>query len=172
MELSEKLPELSLAVIESLKEQGLSQSEIARLYGVSRQAISWWKYTYGGRLTPRQIVNQSFPFQVRSEHAQASPYRRLRDHGEYIATGGKGMTDDKLRRLRWFYRKLRDQNLVVEYDPSLPPEPGVSTAGGWAYRKRKKSDGNLLVRVNEYTEITKQGRRIWVFPKVEPFEGE
>lgn len=172
MELSEKLPELSLAVIESLKEQGLSQSEIARLYGVSRQAISWWKHTYGGRLTPREIVNRSFPFQVRSEHAQASPYRRLRDHGEYIATGGKGMTDDKLKRLRWFYRKLRDQNLVVEYDPSLPPEPGVSTAGGWAYRKRKKSDGNLLVRVNEYTEITKQGRRIWVFPKVEPLEGE
>jgi hypothetical protein len=29
------------------------------------------------------------------------------------------MSDDKLDRLRSFYRQLRDENVVLEYDPEL-----------------------------------------------------
>lgn len=160
--------QLSLAVIEELKNKGFNQTEIAEMFGVTRQAISWWKCTYGGRLTPREIVNQHFPFQVPERLGQTSPYRRLRDHGEYVATGGVGMSEDKLKRLRSWYRMLRDKNLVVEYDPTLPPEPGVSNKGGWALRRRRKSDGDLLVRVNEYTDLTDEGKRIWRLPPVDP----
>ena len=46
-------PELTPAVIESLKMKGYSQSDIARMYGVSRQAVSWHKRHYGGRLAQR-----------------------------------------------------------------------------------------------------------------------
>jgi transcriptional regulator len=34
-------PTLTLAIIEGLKEKGLSQSEIARQFGVTRQAVSF-----------------------------------------------------------------------------------------------------------------------------------
>lgn len=76
------------------------------------------------------------------------------------------MDESKLARLRGFYRRLRDQ--VIEYDPKIPPIPGVSSQGGWAYRPRRKSDEDLLIRVNEYTDLTEQGRVIWRFPPAEP----
>jgi transcriptional regulator with XRE-family HTH domain len=159
---------LTLAIVEALKNKGLSQSEIARQYGVTRQYVSWIKHTYGGRLTPRELVLQHFPFQVPVEMGQTSPYRRLRDHGEYIATGGVGMTEDQLQRLRSFYRKLRKGNLVVEFDPNIPPIPGVSNKGGWAYRERLPDDGDLLISVNEFTNITDKRRNIWRVPAGDP----
>lgn len=159
---------LSLSVIEDLKAKGLSQSEIAEQFGVTRQAVSWHKKTYGGKLTPRESILMNFPWEVSKEQSQASPYKRLRDHGEFMATKGKGMSEDKLKRLRSFYKKLRDENIVVEYDPTLPPEPGVSRKGGFAFRKRRPEDGDSLIRKNEYTNITEEGQVIWRFPPVEP----
>ena len=119
-------------MVQDLKNKGFNQSEIAEMYGVTRQYISWIKHAYGGRLTPRESVNQHFPFEVPMEMGQTSPFKRLRDHGEYVITGGVGMSEDKLQRLRSFYRKLRDEKLVLEFDPGLPPIPGVSNKGGWA----------------------------------------
>ena len=145
---------LSLSDIEDLKGKGLNQSEIAEVYSVTKQYVSWIKHTYGGKMTPRETVKKEFPFQVPSEMAQASPHRRLRDHGEFMATGGKGMDEDKKARLRTFYKKLREENLVVEFDPTIPPIPGVSTKGGWAFRRRVSGDGELLIRVNKYTRLT------------------
>lgn len=161
-------PKLTLAVIEGLKNKGYNQSEIAEMYGVTRQAVSWHKRHYGGRLTPRETVLQHFPWSVPMRMGQSSPYRRLRDHGEYVATGGVGMDQTKLQRLRGFYQRLRDDNLVVEFDPEIPPIEGVSVAGGFAYRTRRKSDLDLLVRRNRYTFLTKEGLMIWRFPPVDP----
>lgn len=160
---------LTIAAIESLKSKGYSQSDIARMFGVTRQAVSWHKKHYGGQLTPRETVLQHFPWTVPMHMGKSSPFQRLRDHGEYFATGGAGMSEDKLARLRSFYKKLRDENLVVEFDPELPPEPGVSARGGFAFRNRTGGDGHeLLIRVNEHTHLTEEGRKIWRFPPVKP----
>lgn len=164
----EALEDLSPSVIDRLKNRGLTQSEIARMYGVTRQYISWIKYYHGGSFTPREEILQHFPFVVPTKLTQASMYKRLREHGEYVATGGVGMSDEKLSRLHWFYRKLREADVVVEYDPTIPPSPGVSIQGGWAFRKREPSDENLLIRVNEYTDLTETGRRIWRLPQIDP----
>lgn len=161
------LPPLTAAVVEDLKRQGLNQSEIARLYNVTRAHISWIKTQYGGSRTAREEVLRHFPFEV-SAAQQTSPYKRLRDHAEFFATRGKGMSEDKLKRLRSFYQKLRTENTVVEYDPSIPPCLGVSNTGGWAFRERLPEDGDLLIRVNEFTDLTEQGKMIWRFPPVEP----
>lgn len=158
------LPELTPAEIDRLKNKGLTQSDIARLYQVTRQYISWIKYYHGGRLTPREEVMKHWPFVVPADMTQTSPFKRLRDHGEYVATGGVGMSEDKLSRLRKFYQRLRDENLVVEFDPRIPPIEGVSNKGGWAFRKRRASDLNMLIRVNEYTDLTDYGKRVWVLP--------
>lgn len=162
------LEALSPSVIDRLKNQGLSQSEIARLYNVTRQYISWIKYYHGGRLTPREIALQHFPFVVPAALSQTAPYKNLRNHGEYVATGGVGMSEDKLSRLRSFYTKLRQEGLVLEYDPNIPPLPGVSNRGGWAFRKREPADENLLIRVNEYTDLTEDGNEIWRLPPTDP----
>jgi transcriptional regulator len=51
MKLREDLEPLSPSVIDRLKNRGMSQSEIARMYDVTRQYISWIKYYHGGALT-------------------------------------------------------------------------------------------------------------------------
>jgi hypothetical protein len=85
-----------------------------------------------------------------------------------MATGGKGMSKDKLSRLRYWYRKLREENLVLEYDPDIAPIKGVSNKGGFVYRERLRSDADLLIRVNQYTTLTPEGRLIWCLPITDP----
>lgn len=161
-------PELDLAIIEDLKAKGYSQSEIADMFGVTRQAVSWHKRTYSGSLSPRERVLQNFPWHVSSVQGQCSAYRRLRDHGEYVATGGVGMSQDKLKRLRAFYRQVRKDNVVLEYDPDLPPQPGFAIKGGFMFRLRHEQDGDLLIRVNQHTNLTDEGQLIWRLPVVDP----
>lgn len=161
-------PKLTLSVVEDLKGKGFSQSEIANMFGVTRQYVSWIKRQYGGRRTPKEMVMDHFPWKVPAIQSHASAYRRLRDHGEYVATGGVGMDEEKIRRLRSFYRKLKDDDVVVEFDPEIPPVKGVSTKGGWAFRKRLPEDQDLIIRVNEHTNLTDEGRMIWRLPLVAP----
>lgn len=162
------LLKLSLADIEAWKRKGYSQSEIARMHGFTRQWVSLIVRKYGGSRTPRQVVMDEWPYQVPAELCHAMPYKRLRDHAEYVATGGKGMSEDKLKRLRSFYERLRAEDAVVEFDPAIPPITGVSSVGGWALRKRKPADGDLLIRVNEHTNLTEKGEMIWAWPPADP----
>lgn len=161
----EERPQLTLAIIEGLKAQGLNQSEIGRLFGVTRQAVSFHVRKYGGTLSPRQKALESWPWMVPSRFGQQAVYRRLRDHGEYMATGGEGMGYTKLSLLKGFYERLRDQ--VVEFDPDLPPSEDISV-GGFAYRERLPEDGDLLIRVNRHTHFSDEGRKVWVMPAVLP----
>ena len=162
---------LIFSAIEDLRRKGYNQSAIADMHGVSRQAVSWQKKTYGGRMTTRQIVNEAWPWETTSLHGKSKAFQRLRDHGEFMATGGRGMNDDKMDRLRSWWRKLRDKNLVLEFDPNLPPKPGVSPHGGFAYRTRVPEDDDLLIRVNEFTKTDDQGRlsadaeMVWRWPR-------
>ncbi len=162
----DKLPELSLAAIEDLKRKGFSQSDIAELYGVTRQAISYWIKTYGGRKTPRQEVLQSWPLTVPQPMTQTAVYRNLRNHAEYVITGGVGMKPDDLKRLEAFYRFIVDNDFIVEFDPTLVPPESMTSKGGWAWRTRRKSDGDLLIRENNYiTATTEDWKDIWLLPE-------
>lgn len=155
---------LIFSVVEDLRRKGFNQSEIAEMHGVTRQAVSWHKKTYGGRLTPRQIVNEAWPWETNNLHGKSKAYQRLRDHGEFMATGGRDMSEDKIKRLKSWWRKLRDEDVVLEFDPSIPPTPGVSPYGGFRYVPREISDCDLLIRVNEHTNLTQEGEMIWCWP--------
>lgn len=160
---------LIFSVIEELRRKGYSQSEIADMHGVTRQAVSWQKYTYGGQLTPRQIVNKSWPWKTSTLHGKSKAYQRLRDLGEFMATGGHGMNADKIGRLKSWLRFMREHDYVLEFDPDLPPEAGLSPYGGFAYRKRTAFDGpDLLIRVNRHTDLSEEGRMIWCYPPRDP----
>ncbi len=75
------------------------------------------------------------------------------------------MSFKKLSDLRGFLRRLED--FVIEFNPDLPPSDGVGI-GGFAYRQRLESDGDLLIRVNEHTHLSEEGLKVWAMPKVLP----
>lgn len=163
--MTEQDHKLTLAIVESLKNKGFTQSEIADMYGVTRQYVSWIVKTYGGSQTHRQQVMQHFPWKVPTEIGKgSSPYRRIRDHAEYVVTNGVGMNKKDLALLRGFYRCLIDGDLVLEFDPDIPPSPGFAKNGGFALMKCLPEDGDLMIRVNEYTNLTDEGRDIWCLP--------
>lgn len=166
--MSQTKPVLTPSLIEEMKRKGYNQSQIARLYGVTRSYVSWVKHRGGNYTqTARERVMANYPWDVGAKFHDASPNKRMRDHAEYMATRGKGMSEDKLRRLSSFYRYLERDQMVVEFDPDIPPSPGIKT-GGFAYRPREDSDGDLIIRVNEYTRLTPEGRKLWRLPHERP----
>lgn len=161
---------LSAEAVRSLVNEGESWAAIARILGTSRQNVQQFAKRNGIEppKTPRREVDEHFPWKVPGNQQAAMPYQRLRDHGEYVVSGGRGMQERKLKGLRSWYQLLRKYNYVLEFDPDQPPIYGVSQYGGFAYRDRQESDGNLLIRVNEHTRLTSRGRLIWVFPPRDP----
>ncbi|ARQ94637.1 immunity repressor [Mycobacterium phage Journey13] len=155
---------LTLSVIEDLRRKGYNQSEIAEIFGVTRQAVSWHKKTYGGQLTTRQIVQQAWPWDTNRLHSKSKAYQRLRDHGEYMRVGSfRTMSEDKRKRLVSWWKMLRDNNWVLEFDPSIEPYEGMA-GGGFRYVPREERDDDLLIRVNEHTNLTDEGELIWSWP--------
>nr|AAP57959.1 temperature-sensitive repressor protein cIts [Mycobacterium phage L1cIts391] len=155
---------LTLSEIEDLRRKGFNQTEIAELYGVTRQAVSWHKKTYGGRLTTRQIVQQNWPWDTRKPHDKSKAFQRLRDHGEYMRVGSfRTMSEDKKKRLLSWWKMLRDDDLVLEFDPSIELYEGMA-GGGFRYVPRGIEDDDLLIRVNEHTNLTAEGELLWSWP--------
>lgn len=87
-------------------------------------------------MTPLETVRQLFPWNVAPRFADHPLNRIMREHGDYVATGGRGMSGEVLFRLETFYHKLHSENLVIEYDP----------ASGFHYRERLDSDRGLIIR--------------------------
>lgn len=160
---------LTPAIINQLKARDYSQAQIARMYGVTPQYVSWIKRQYGGVIkSPQETINELWPWNVERQFHFASPNLRLRDHLKYMARGGKGMDPNRLILLKGFYERLRKQNVVVEYDPDIPPSDGIYT-GGWAFRPRQESDGELIIRVNEHTkELSEEAQMVWRLPPEDP----
>ncbi len=180
-------PIISREDIDILRRMGYNQTEIANMVGTTRQNISYIKRHLGRQdhtdfwKSPREAVRDHFPWKTVGHPFTDSPLDGLlRDHAEYQATGGEGMSEDKLRRLLSFYRKLRDEDLVVEFHPSIPPTEherydgesrrdvplsDYNKHGGYAYRPRTPVDGELIIRVNELARLTSTGKVIWRFPR-------
>ncbi|MFC0547067.1 hypothetical protein [Kutzneria chonburiensis] len=158
-----------------------SDSLIADDFGVSRARVSQVrelaKEQFPGVLpeTPTEATNRTWPWgNIPGEFQRTQIYQNLRAFARYIATGGKGMSAVSVGRVLSLLALLRDGNLVVEFDPKIPPEPGVSNKGGWRYVPRNEElDGDaqtgLIFRVNEHTrELTDEIRLIWKFPATLP----
>jgi len=156
-------------VINEWKAKDKTDSEIAENFGVTKKHISWVRAYYGGvDKSPSEMVAELWPWDVPERFHGAAPELRLRDHLRYRANRRKPLSAERLALLRGFYNRMRKNNTVVEFDPNIPPHKGVYT-GGWAYRPREESDGELLIRVNEYTkELTEEMKMVWRFPPDDP----
>lgn len=164
---------LTPALVKELLDAGYKQNEIAAETGYSRQYISKYIHRHGLRKkTPRELALEHYPWETGERFHESVFNRAMRHHAEYYATGGEGMQEWKLKRLSTFYRHLINENLVVEFDPDIPgldPEEirtgqWGDSVGGFAFRRRRSSDGELIIRVNRHTRLTKQGELIWRMP--------
>ncbi|RAV04318.1 hypothetical protein DQP56_00425 [Mycolicibacter senuensis] len=99
---------------------------------------------------PLDIVRSAFPFDVQPDHQADAFHYALREHGDYVATGGRDWHDDRRRGLRSFYAMLRQENLVITYCPSQ----------GWGYEQRLPKDDDLIVRIEDPTD---EQEIIWRF---------
>lgn len=150
----EKLTPQSYA---ALRSAGKTKADIARYFGVSRQAVTDMLRRHGiDAREPRTKILDEFPFgKLGAPHWDAHISRRLRDHAVFMATGA--LPRSEKRRLFTFYTYLRSNGYVTVFDREN---------GGWGYVKREPKDGDMLFRINSYVvrPLTEKDMVIWSFP--------
>lgn len=160
--------ELTPAAVQHWTNLGYSQAAMARRYNVTRAYPGWIIDFYGLEKSKRSRALTYFPFKVSAKQGESTQCKRLRDHLDFMVNDGEDWSYDRRKRQRYWYNKLKDENLVVEHDPDIPPEPGVCKSGGWAYRNRLDSDEDFLIRFNEYVDLPEFEKENWRFPQREP----
>jgi transcriptional regulator with XRE-family HTH domain len=158
-------PITSRSEIEALLKKGFTQEEIAKMKGITQAGVSWHLRHSGGAPSETLVerIKKSVPWQITGTQQKARPYREILYHLEYRETGGNGMSEEKLRRLRGFYRKLTDFSMVVRYDPKIPPRPGQKF-GLFEYVPREERDGDLILRIDKNTRVPDTDRAKWTLP--------
>lgn len=155
---------LDPAEVLSLKNKGWTNARIAREKGVTRAAVSKLLRARGMYANARtKVIREHYPWETTDEHSRTSAVRRLWDHAAVLMSGREAINPTDRKRLSRWYDLMEDK--VLEFDPNLPPVPGEFRYGGFAYRERTPDDGDLLIRVNEYTRLTDEGKIIWARPK-------
>jgi hypothetical protein len=163
-------PRVTHSIVKELIDiHGLSPIEAAEQLGISKQLLNYHLHHTGPDYATPERRRQaeawaSMPWpEIQPGHRRAPPYKRASWHAEYIATGGEGMSEAKLRYLRQWYQRLANDGEVLVYDPSIPPHRGVKT-GGWDYVPREERDGDLLFRANEFTVVSDETKVDWRLP--------
>jgi predicted transcriptional regulator len=151
--------------IEGLLDQGFTRVEVAKILGITRSGVNWYLLNTGDKPLEYTVerVKRMLPWSISGETVQAIPYRQVLLHLEYSETHGKGMSKEKLRKLKAFYERLTRFSTVVRYDPDIPPLPG-NRFGSFEYVPRVESDGDLIIRVDNNTKIPADNRMRWSLP--------
>lgn len=151
----------------ALYDGGMSYAEIGSVFGRTRQAVyDTLVRTGGAPETPLHRAKNAIPWEIHGKMANAAPYQNILRHLEAVQGGLERMSKEKRRKLRGFYRTLSEHDVVVRFDPDLPPLPG-QVYGGFEYVPRKESDGNLIVRIDKNTKLPRKGRELWAIPAEE-----
>jgi hypothetical protein len=156
-------------ILELMNTYNLTPTQVARALGCSRQLVNYHlKHAPGPEwASPATVARESLESVVDIQndlHKKDPPYRRLADHAEYMATGGRGMSHDQLYRLSTWYRRMTTHVLV--YDPSIPPGDGFRY-GGWSYERREDRDGTAMIRVNEWISYDDRALEVFRVPAQE-----
>lgn len=144
--------------------QNRKQVAIAAEYGVSKQYVSrLYNMNTGIHGVPlKQRVNEFMPFHVENRFTHCTPYRRLRQHLTYTIDRSS-LDQDTKAVLVAFYERI-SSGYVIEFNPDIEPHRGVAT-GGFAWRGRDDSDGDLIIRENHLTgKLSDQMRAVWRLP--------
>lgn len=122
--------------LQALLRQGASQADIARRYGVTRQAVS--KALAASHLRqPRHSFKPYAPWKVRTVHQNAYQLRMLRLHGREQM--GLPIAEGDKRQLEAFRARLDELDVVVDYDREE----------GFFYVPREEGDTEYHARYSE-----------------------
>lgn len=134
-------------VLVRLRRQGWSYDAIAAEFAVTRGAVYLRLKQVSGATTQRPDYSHLIPWVVAKRHTQAVPVNMLRLLGR--RQNGEELTQRNATMLDNWLAKIAEADVVVCYDPEMGPNPASPTAGGFYYSRRRKSDGDSLVRVPE-----------------------
>ena len=146
--------------------QGMTQTELAREYGVTRQYIHKLA-KQAGHEPLRTIVSENFPWPIKPEFYENHLYITLRAIGTFNLDP-TAVRETTLRGVRSVLRKLQNFNTVIDCDPGYPAVPGLVNTPGFAYVPRAESDENFIVKIKPETRITPIGRKLWRMPEGVP----
>jgi hypothetical protein len=144
----------------------MTQTELAREYGVTRQYIHKLA-KQAGHEPLRTIVTENFPWPIKPEFYDNHLYTTLRSIGTFNLDP-TAVRETTLRGVRSVLRKLQNFNTVIDYDPGYPAVPGLMNTPGFAYVPRAESDENFIVKIKPETRITPIGRKLWRMPEGVP----
>ena len=156
---------LSPELVLYLMDNGFRQVDIAREYKVSRQYIHKLA-TDGGYSSPITTVKDNMPWDVDPEFARNSTLIAMRLVGHERVAPGK-MTEESRERANSLIKRLRQFNVVVDYDPSYPPIIGLTSTPGFAYLPRTDRDEDFIMKIRPGVRITPLGNKIWRLPPEE-----
>lgn len=146
-----------------LMNNGHRQVDIAREYHVSRQYIHKLAKD-AGYASPIAIVRENLPWDVDPEFSRNATFVALRLIGHEVVAPGK-MIDESRARANGLLKRLKQFNVVVDYDPSYPPVIGLTNTPGFAYLPREAQDEDFIVKIRPGVRITPLGNKIWRMPK-------
>lgn len=127
-----------------LRREGVTYREIAERYGVTEAAV-YLRLKADGLAKDREVSHKELiPWTVKYEHHHAHPVLMLRTlsrerQGLPVTPSRKAMLD------RWM-ADLEEADVVVCYDPDMWPNPASPVTGGWFYMRRRKADGDSVIR--------------------------
>lgn len=133
-------------VLSRLKDQGWTYAEIGAEYGVTPGAV-YATFSRAGMTRKRADHTQYIPWVVATKHRLAWPLFMLR----LLARKEKGETlkEDRARWLEGWLAGMAANNLVVCYSPKMAPNPASPNVGGFYYSRRRPSDQDSIIRVND-----------------------
>lgn len=120
---------------------GKTYQEIADQYGVTKAAVHVALTRSNLIRNPRPRYDDIIPWVVKAEHSNGYPLAMLRLEARRVR--GKQLSDEKLRYLENWKRRLKAANAVVGYHPDLPD--------GFYYTEARPGIDTGLIRVPQDT---------------------
>lgn len=154
---------LSPELVMYLMDNGFRQADIAREYKVSRQYIHKLAKD-AGYISPISTVQDNMPWDVDPAFSRNSTFVAFRLVGHARVAPGK-LVGPSIERANGLLKRLRQFNVVVDYDPDYPPIIGLTNTPGFAYVQREDTDEDFIMRVKPGVRITPLGDKIWRMPK-------
>lgn len=153
--------------IQELLHAGLSQSDIARRYGVTRQHIHnvLKRSGYVPESTGQtKLIRDNFPWEIEDTEVYGNTVyiqlwlaARFNDDPDSISK-------TSIERVRSLVRKLVRFNQVVDYDPDYPWVKGLLNTKGIAFLPRTVGDEDYMIKIRPGVRITPVGETLWRMP--------
>lgn len=127
-----------------LRRQGVTYKQIAEQYGVTETAV-YLRLKADGLAGDQKVSHKELiPWVVKGEHHHAHPALMLRVLSR--ERQGLGNSQPRKRMLDKWLAEIKAADVVVCYDPDMPPNPASPITGGWWYSRRRKGDGDSIIR--------------------------